>query len=400
MAGKVLFVIERFYGGGAERALSNIVTHFPREWQIDILVDDESMVKYPYRGNLLSLSYPEKDSTIHFIMSMIKRTICLRKIKRDNKYDACISFLEGANISNILSGNKYCKIIVSIRNQVMPEHSGTYHKVRDFLLTKLMFAHADIVTAVSEEIAMRLIYQLKIPQNKVCAIVNGYDCEWIKRNMTQLPENHIAYNEFVGKKYKIVVTVGRLVLQKGQWHLIRAFSEVLKREPQAVLFIIGEGFLKEYLEELAQSYGIWKQVVFVGCTDNPFWFLGIADIFILSSLWEGYPNALAEAICCGLPCIAADVHSGPREILAPGLNATGKRVSEIMEAEYGMLIPVCSGKKYSVHDPLEPEECKMAEGIITLLCDDAKKQYYKDKSMKRGKELDINRAVKEWIDII
>lgn len=397
---KVLFVIERLCGGGAERALSNIVTHFPDDWHVDILVDDESLVEYPYKGNLLSLSCPEKDSTPHFIMSMIKRAIYLKKVKKSNGYSACISFMEGTSISNVLSGNRYCKTIVSIRNEIMPERAGTYSKVRDFLLTKLILTHADAVTAVSEEIASELIWKLKMPRHKVRAIVNGYDCEKIKAMMAQRPVNNAAGEAFMKEGRKIVVAVGRIVRQKGQWHLIRAFSEVVKEEPQAVLLIIGDGSLKGYLEELIRIYGLQQHVILTGRSDNPFWYLAAADVFVLPSLWEGYPNVLAEAVCCAAPCIAADVHSGPREILAPGLDAEGPRVKKISEQEYGILIPVCSGVKYGNHEPLEPEEYMMAETILRLLKDDAKRQYYIQKSRERRNDLDICTAVGKWLDVI
>lgn len=398
--GKVLFVIERLCGGGAERALSNIVTHFPQEWQVDILVDDESLIEYPYKGNLMTLSCPEKNSTLHFIMSMIKRTIYLRKIKKRNGYSACISFLEGANISNILSGKKYCRSIVSLRNQIMPDKAGSYQKLRDFLLTKLLFERADKIVAVSEEIALDAVHRLKIPENKVQAIVNGYDFEWIRSKMGSAPF-FSAFNENrkAGGR-KLVVTVGRLVEQKGQWHLIRAFSEVVEKCPQAILAIVGEGPFRGYLTELIHACGLEEKVILAGRSDNPFQYLGAADVFVLSSLWEGYPNALAEAICCGVPCIAADVHSGSREILAPGMDAAGERVCETREEEYGILVPVCSGKLHKKQVPLEREERELAEAVTGLLEDTGKRDYYRKKSLERGKMLDIDRIVEKWIEII
>lgn len=397
---KVLFVIETLRGGGAERALSNIVTHFPEGWHIDILVNDESVIEYSYKGNILSLSSPERLSAVYFVENVIKRTLLLRKIKKNNKYDACISFLEGPNISNVLSGNKFCRTIVSIRNQIMPEQSGVYGKVRDFLLIKLLFSRADIIAAVSEEIATNLIRQLGIDKNKVRAIVNGYDCEWIQERMKKAPINGEVDKKIITSDRKVLVTVGRLVEQKGQWHLIRAFSEVIKKEPHAVLFIIGNGPLNQYLEQVIQQYGLEEKVILVGRSDNPFWFYANADAFVFPSLWEGYPNALAEAVCCGVPCIAADIHSGPREILAPDLDVGGERVKEISEEEYGILIPVCSGKMYTNREILEKEEQKMADAIIGLLCDKKKREYYSKKSIERSKNLDIYPVISKWIDII
>lgn len=396
----VLFVIETLRGGGAERSLSNIVTHFPDGWHIDILVNDDSLVEYPYKGNILSLSSPEKCSKVYFIKNMIKRTLFLRKLKRSNKYDVCVSFLEGPNISNVLSGKKYCRTIISIRNQIMPKCSGIYSKIGNFFLTTLFFPNADAIVAVSEEIAMQLVCQHRISEHKICAIVNGYDYEWIRGKMINCPQKGEIDKKLINSGKRLVVTVGRIVEQKGQWHLIRAFSDVVRREPNAVLLIVGDGLLRGYLERLIRLYRLEGKVILVGRSDNPFWYYANADVFVFPSLWEGYPNALAEALCCGAPCIATDVHSGCREILAPDLEVMGERVSEITEKEYGILVPVCSGIMYRGCEMLEQEEQKMADAIIMLLRDKEKRNYYREKSVERSKKLDINTVVSQWIDIM
>jgi glycosyltransferase involved in cell wall biosynthesis len=182
--------------------------------------------------------------------------------------------------------------------------------------------------------------------------------------------------------------------------LIRAFSEVIKKQPQAVLLILGVGPLKNYLAELIAAYGLGDSVFFVGQSDNPYWYLAMADVFVLSSLYEGYPNALMEAICCDVPCIATDVHSGTREILAPALNVAGERVRGIVKAEYGILVPTCSGKKYSKKESIETGEQNMADAIVMLLEDDQERKHYRDKSKERSRDLDINQVVNKWIGVI
>lgn len=397
---RVLFVIETLRGGGAERALSNIVTHFPKDWHIDILVNDESLIGYPFKGNILSLSMPEKKSFIYYTKIIIKRILYLRKIKKSNGYDACISFLDSANISNVLSGNKHCRTIVSVRSNMMSEKVGLTVKAGTRPLTKILYVHADKIVAVSKEIEMILIHQLKLPGYKVKAILNGYDCQWIRERMRVDSSDKESGDFFVSKDRKIVVTAGRLVEAKGQWHLIRAFSDVIRRVPQAQLIVLGNGSLGEYLTELVQKYGLENNVMFIGYSENPFYYYAMADVFVLPSLYEGYPNALAEAVCCGTPCVAADVHSGAREILAPSLDVMGERVSDISEEEYGILVPVCSGRKYRNYEPLEPEERKLTEAIVMLLNDSVKRQHYKQKSLERSQELDINAIVDQWINVI
>ncbi len=397
---KVLFVIATLDKGGAERTLSNIVTHFPDGWQIDILINNKECIDYPYKGNILSLSLPgfgEKKSVLYLLKEVVKRTVYLKKIKRDNHYRACISVLPSSNVSNVLSGNKYCKTIVSIHS--MNDKCGMIGRLGVFFFVKILYHCADKIIVVSREIAVRLIKQFKIPGNRVDTIVNGYDNEWAQEKMKMFPETG-RKDILDGKKDKILVTVGRLAEQKGQWHLIRAFSEVVKQEPETKLVIVGGGVLKRYLTELIRMYRLEEKVILTGYSDNPLWYSALADVFVLPSLSEGYPNALVEAVCCGKPCIAADVHSGVREILAPDLDAAGERTDHISEEEYGILIPVCSGKKYQNKETLEPAEKKMADAIVMLLRDDEKRKHYMHKSVERSKDLDIKKIIDKWMDVI
>ncbi len=397
---RILFVIEALHRGGAERALSNICTHFPEDWEIDILVNDKSMIGYPHKGNILSLSRPERKSFIYFVENIFKRIFYLRDLKKNNGYAACISFLDSPNISNILSGKRYCKTIVSIRTDIVGTKSGLASKIIFLPLTRILFRYADRIVSVSGEIGGKLVFDLKMPKKKVRTITNGYDCNWIRERMKEFPADRKAAGKIIANEQKIIITIGRMADQKGQWHLIRAFTKVLEKTPESTLLILGDGVLKEYLIELIQAYGLEKKVILAGYSDNPFWYLANASVFVLSSLYEGYPNALAEAVCCGVPCISTDMHSGAREILAPGRDVLGERVNSISEEEYGILIPVCSGRKLTDKEPLEPEEQKMAEAITRLLSDDRKREYYRQKSVERSRDLDIGNKVKEWVSII
>lgn len=399
---KVLFVIAGLYGGGAERVLSNLVINFPEDWEIDILLNN-NRIEFPYKGNILTLSLPdfgERKTIGYFIREVVRRTCYLRKLKKNNNYSACISLLESSNISNILSGNKYCKTIISIHNVMVSKEAKLLYRISAYPLINLLYRHADKIITVSKEIEAQLVQKLKAPKEKTATIVNGCDCLKIQEQIEKLPQNKKGYEYFMNKNHKIVVCVGRIDVQKGQWHLIRAFSEVVKKEPKAMLFLIGIGALEDYLKELIQKYNLEKNIIMLGFCDNPFWYNAHADIFILPSMYEGYPCALAEAVCCGVPCITTDFHSGAREIIAPDLDVTGERVTDISEEKYGILIPVCSGKMYRDNEPLEMEEQKMAEAITMLLGDYEKRQHYKRKSIERSKDLDIKSIVGEWIDLI
>lgn len=398
MRKKVLFVIRELAGGGAERALSNITMNFPKDWEIDLLMNNRDFIDFPYRGNLLSLDIPEprsRKSVVHQLWAIIKRIWYLKRLKRNNHYDACISFLDSSNISNVLSGNKYCKTIISMRLSMTSEKSGLLYRISAVPLMNLVYNHADKIVAVSREIEQDAKARFHIPDRQITTIVNGYDVTKIVEQAQKKPEN--AEN-LEGKR--LVVTVGRLDNQKGQWHLIRAFAKVAKQEPDAVLYVIGTGGCETYLKELIRQNHLGKRVLLLGYSSNPFWYDAQAEVFVLPSMYEGFPNALAEAVCCGAPCIATDFHSGAREILAPDMDVMGAQVTEITEAEYGILTPLCSGTMYREKEPLEAAEQKLAEAILLLLHDKEKNQHYRAQSRKRRELLGIQTVVSDWIRVI
>ena len=398
---KVLFVISSLAGGGAERALSNIICHFPEDWDIDILLNDAKAIDYPFRGNILTLNIAGKQKRGSFFFqykTLLKRIKKLRKLKKKGNYCACISFKESANIANIISGRKYCRVVVSVRVSLLQSTQLLHYKYVINPLVRLLYNSADKVVAVSKGIEEEMKMSFHIKNNKVLTVENGYNLAYIQQ---QGREELMDEESKIIKDKIVIATMGRLLPQKGQWHLIRAFAKVAKCIPNVLLIIIGAGKLEEYLKQLIQEYEIDNQVYFTGKVSNPYKYLSRADIFAFPSLYEGFPNALAEAVCLGLPCIATDFRTGAREILAPDMVESGRNVEAVEEVEYGILTPVCSGKQYTdCAAPLEQSEKYLAEAIVMLLMDKEKRDEYRKKSRLRSETLGIDKVVNEWLELI
>lgn len=396
---KILFVISHLYGGGAERALSNLVTHIPDDWEIDILLNNDKTEKYPYRGNLISLDIGnEKMGSVFFhFRLLIKRMRKLYRLKKHNGYAACVSFLDSSNVANILTGNKYCKVIISARSSLQRQSVLPQYKYVVIPLVRLLYNRADRIVAVSKGVGNELIQNFSLKDDKVAVIENGYDINRLNR-LAEEPLTDVEQMCMQGRK--MIVTAGRLVDVKGHQHLIRAFAETLKQVTDAVLVIVGEGELEESLKQLAQNCGIEDRVFFTGFTKNPYRLVCKADAFVMTSLYEGFPNAMAEAVCLGIPCIATDFHAGAREILAPDIADSAVQITKMTEAEYGVLVPLCSGQKYRGREPLEQAEQELAKAMTLILQDLEKRDYYRRQNRSRAKTLTIGESVNRWLEII
>lgn len=387
---KVLFVISTLTGGGAERVVSNLTLELCRYAHIDILVNSISDYDYPVRGNIISLGMkPTNHKTLWYqFIAFFKRYVSLRRLKRDNNYDACISIMDSANIVNILTNNKYCDNIVTAHN-TLSDCKTLEYRILIYPLVKLLYNKADKIVCVSKGVARDLINNFNVDSAKTCTIYNGFE------DIT---------NENINEKrqmYKLI-TVGRLEYQKGHIHLIRAFSDVVKNYPNSVLYIVGEGSLRSKLENLVNKLGLDNKVVFCGFISEPQKLLKLADIFVFSSNFEGFGNVLIEAMQCGLPVITTDYPYGGREILAPNtdLNEScmGKDNFEI--TQYGVLTPVCSGSQNFDSVIIEKEEYILSSAI-KLLCKD---RNLRDKlamqGLKRTKDFSVAKITEQWCELL
>ena len=190
---------------------------------------------------------------------------------------------------------------------------GRSGKLKDKLLPALMrhaYLKADAVVAVSKGAAEDLAKLLKISSDRIKVIYNPtFDSTILEK-----ANEPIEHPWFADKQIPIVISAGRLTGQKDFATLLRAFARV-RQETEARLAILGEGHDRSKLEDLAEQLGIRQAVALPGFVDNPYKYMAKADLFVLSSIYEGMPNALIEALALGIPAIATDCPSGPREIL-------------------------------------------------------------------------------------
>lgn len=395
---KILFVISTLDTGGAQRALSNIVTHLPDDYHIDILLNDDVSIKYPYKGNILSLGLKpcgNKKNIFYQIKVFLKRVLRLLKLKKNGKYIACISFMDSANFANVISGNKYCKTILSVRSNLSQAASSS--KVYRYIvnpIAKMLYNSADKIVSVSKGAEKDLIERFAISPQKIVTIYNGYDYDKIQESASS--GDVVSFDRRCDSEF-VISTMGRIEPLKGFGHILNAVMLLPQSISSSIkIEIIGDGSKKEYLETLAREKNIEDRLCITGFLSNPFGVLARSDLFIFPSLLEGFPNALVEAMCVGLPVIAADCESGVREILAPNTDINYK-TKTIEMAEYGVIVPVGS-----LNDDEDAKLCEqsIADAIQFMINNKEKKTWYSEQSYKRAKQLSIEVVVNQWVRLI
>ncbi len=190
--------------------------------------------------------------------------------------------------------------------------------IKRFLRQKAItwsYGKADLIIANSKKVAEDVSYVTGISPKKIKVLKNPTISPRIyELSMANCPHRWLREPSDL----KVILAIGRLARQKDLPTLIRAFSLVLKEEREARLIILGEGKERGHLEGLVEELGLSGKVDLPGFTHNPFSYLARASCFVLSSAWEGSPNVLIEALSLGVPSVATDCPTGPREILGGG----------------------------------------------------------------------------------
>ena len=317
-------------GGGAEKVAANLGNYLVDEgYETHLLTFYEDDNKYPFRGTYYTLNEKPPRSRLYKIWGIPLRVWRIARYIKKHDIDMAVSFLEEANFYTLVAKLLFVRrlpVVVSVRNNI--NKRGWLFKI----LTKHLYPYAKRVVSVTK--AIEEILKKEYHLTNTTTIYNPIDTELVKKKTAEpLPTEW----QWLKDRSYVAISIGRLTHQKGQWHLIRAFSEVVKKFPEAILVIVGEGEYREKLLKLISDSGLTDNVFLAGKHNNVYPFLATADVFVFSSLYEGMPNTMLEAYSVGLPIISPDCVSGPREIIAPDL-----KIDEDIEyphsTKYGMLI--------------------------------------------------------------
>lgn len=301
---KLMFCIGEMKKGGAERVVANLSNYLIKhneEVNIITTIKGKSFYELDKKINLDGLD----DDKLHknFIIKNKKRLKKLKAILKNKKPDIIVSFLPEPSYRVLFLKifNRQLKVIVSVRNDPKVEYKSRINR----LIMKLLYPLADGFVFQTKEAQE---YFSKKIQNKSVIIPNPINEDFICE----------PYN---GEREKIIVTVGRLEEQKNHKMLIEAFSKLPEEFKEYKLIIYGEGSLRNKLEEQINELKLKNRVLLPGQVDNVKEKIYKASLFVLSSKYEGMPNALMEAMALGIPCISTDCPcGGPRFLIKNGYN--------------------------------------------------------------------------------
>lgn len=288
--------------GGAERQIIMLANQMViRNHEVNLICVAEDKIKYDLDKRVQIHSIVDKELGNSIIRIYLRRKYLLQKLN-ELKCDLIINFnFQSVYLLGFSNKNKIGKILYSERaDPGDKEYSGILGIIRNITIP-----HIDAFVFQSE--GARDFFK------------NNY----VKTHCTVIPNACFTKKglPFQGERDKRIVSVGRLSNQKNQKVLIKAFSKIASKYKDYELEFYGDGDLREELEDFCYELGISKQVNFKGTVKNVSEVIQSASLFVLSSDFEGIPNALIEAMAVGLPCISTDCRpGGARTLIKSGKN--------------------------------------------------------------------------------
>jgi glycosyltransferase involved in cell wall biosynthesis len=308
---KVLFIIGSLNGGGAERVLLEIVEHLDqREYKCYVALGSmtgEYLGSVPKHVEIIDLS-----SSYNVF---IKNIFFLNKEIKKHNIDLVVGFMPNANLLALRT--KYflrpkLKVIITEHNNPYRNYLYSNYKIKTFLKRidlAFFYKHSNKIVTVSDGIKNELISVFRFSSNVFKTIYNPADLKSIEIKVRETPKFFDSPTE-----EKTIIAIGRLVEQKGYFQMLDIIKDLNSRMPVR-LIILGEGPLRERIEQKIAELNLNNIVYLLGFVDNPWSYIYNSDVYLSTSLWEGFHMTIVESMACGVYPIVSDCNYGPNEII-------------------------------------------------------------------------------------
>ena len=256
-------------------------------------------------------------------------TLALARYLRETQPDVLLSAASHVNLTAVAAW-RLARVPMALVLRASNHPSGNLKRypwaqrgVRAYLrwLAKRLYRRADAVIAVSDGVGAEVARMTGIPSERITTIYNPV----VTPAFIEKTSMALDYPWFAPGEPPVILGAGRFTIQKDFRTLVEAFR-ILRAERPVRLVILGDGPQRRTLETSVDDSGLGRDILLPGYVENPMAWMNKASVFVLSSLWEGLPGVLIEALACGCPVVSTDCPSGPKEILEGGT--------------YGPLVPV------------------------------------------------------------
>lgn len=378
-------IIGSLRNGGAERVASRLSDSFYKKGhEVLVVTFSSGRIDFPV-SQLIELGIVNKNTLIDRIRNLYLRIRKVRKIKKTFVPDVSIGFMFGANLVNTITRQKNELTISTIHSSIMYEDKKRFTKE----VNSYIYKNSDYIIAVSNGIKNELLNKYSLRPNKIFVIYNYVD-------VYDSIKNRINTNENVK-----LISIGRLIEEKAQWHLLHVMYDLKKIYPNIVLTILGEGPLREDLMFLILELGLEHVVKLDGFQENINKYLIDSDIFCFSSQHEGLPTVLIEAMSMGLPIISTDIPHGPREILNPYSKDLYTNDNFKHDEKYGLLVDYGKSPDSNRIGYRDDYIVRQFVSKITLLIEHKDIfKHYSVQSLTRVNDFSEEKIFRQWIQLI
>lgn len=381
MRKKLLLTINSLRSGGAERVVSQLLTHLQDDFDIHLALYNK-VIEYdiPADIKIIDLKQSETDNQFLTLLKLPLLSYRLSKYCRKNNITNSVAFLNRPCYINALMrrwwGYKGRVVMCERTHQsTMLQTKGRLTRWITKFLVKFSYSNADLVLANSKAMKTDLERYLEV-KTPIRVIYNPVDLDELKLKM-----NEAVPYDFDPEVFYFI-SVGNFRKEKNYPLLLDAFATIKK--PNCKLLLIGGGYMEDVLRKKTEELGLQQSVVFCGKDSNPFKYLKHAQCFVMCSDVEGFPNVLLEAIACGKAAVSTDCKSGPRELLAPHTDINYQLKDKYSIEEFGLLSPVNN-----------PD--MLGKAMLRLMENSVLRKMLEEKSNARAVQFDISNIKRDFV---
>jgi glycosyltransferase involved in cell wall biosynthesis len=368
---KILVTAPNLITGGAEKQLIYLIEGLVKKGFHIVLflfdIEGEYLSMVPESVKILS---PTSRKPGRVVKGVWKTREIARVISEESP-DVLYSRLWPTKVATAFAGFFSRKRVVLSEDRTLSrfhEEGDPHRGGFSFFMKKKASQLASVIVPVSRGIADELQEVFRLSPEKVKLIYNGFDLEGMRREAAL----EVSHRWFNSDGAPVIGALGRMVELKGFEYLLEAVKIVNDSGITARLIMIGKGELLEALKVKAEELGIGDRVEFLGFVGNPFAYLARCDLFVLSSLYEGLPSTLIEAMALGLPVISTRCPTGPEEI--------------IDDEKSGILVPMADSKA-------------IAGAILRVLIDKELSMRLRMEGKKRAEDFSLENMVSKFADL-